>query len=335
MLTYFNFMGKGDLFRIPWRPQVLGGYINLKSGDIGFNWEIFKKFLQVQNYFIGLYQNTTDEDKFNNIQTEFYRWLWCNGELFITFFNENIQLWSINQKECDGIIVKKVKVQLITENLQLYQQNQTQQVEFTNFIQGIYIVWNPVVIPALVWWWDYLCKIHLLEKQFLNNTKWDSKRWIYTMNNQDEQITTLEIESFSDVETPFIKNVAPMSLGGKGQFSSNIFTELDMGVSQSDQAYNNLINYQNYVWNMMGMMGPVNLKKERKTTSEATLDVYNTLNIEDITLRELKKFEKWAKKLGGLNLKFERTTDIMESTDDKEFREEDENDKSFGQKVGN
>lgn len=322
--------------RIPWRPQVFNAYVNLKSGDLFFNWEVFRKFLQVQNYFVGLFSNITDEEKFKKIESDFYRWLWTLGEMFVTFFDGEIQFWQINRKQSDGLIVRKVWCQLITQNLQLYQQNFTKQQIFTNFIQGIYIVWNPVVLPAIVLWWDYLGRLVTLERQFLNNTKWDSKRWIYTMNNQDDEITKIEIESFSDENTPFIKNVAPSSLKGKSNFSSNIFTEMEMGESRSDQAYNNLLNYQNYIWNMMGMMSPVNLKKERKTTSEATLDVYNTLNIENITLKQLEIFAKYAKDLGGLNLKFERNTDIMESTNDDSFRDQEGNsdDKSFGQRVG-
>lgn len=320
-------------FRIPFRPSILSAYVDLKSGDVDFNWEIFRKFLQVQNYFIGVYENITEDEKFEKVESEFFRWLWCLGELFITTFNNEIQLWQINKKECDGIHIKKVLCKMITKDLQLYQINNTDEVEFVNFKQGLYVCWNPVVFPAIVLWWNYLGRICRLEKQFLNNTIWDGKKFIYTMNNQDGEIVNKEIESFSDPDTPFIKNVSPPSMQGKSGLSSNIFTQLDLGVSQSDQAYNNLINYQNYVWNMMGMMSPVNLKKERKTTSEATLDIYNTLNIEYITLRELNKFAKNAKKVLGLDLEFMRTTDIMETTDNDDFREKEDGEKGWEDKV--
>lgn len=310
----------GIPLRVPYQPDVISAYIDLLSGDVGFNWSIWKKFLQVQNYFVGLFENKTDDEKFEKIESQFFRYLWTFGELFVTFYDDEIQLWSLTKKWSDGIIIKKCECQMITENFQIYQKNYTDKVIFTNGVQGIYVAWNPNVYPAIVWWWDYLARLLQLEKQFLNNTIWDSKKFIYTQNNVDDDITKLETDSLMDRDTPIVKVISPPSMQGKASLTSNIFTQLDFGNSQSDQAFDNLLNYQNYVWNMMGMMAQVNLKKERKTTSETQQDLYNTLNIENITLRQLKLFAKKAKDF-GLNLEFDRVTDLKEETDKKELKE--------------
>ena len=307
--------------RIPWRPQVTNAYINLLSGNVGWNWEIWRKFLQIQNYFIGLFENKTDDEVFEKVESQFFKYLWTFGELFVTCFEGEIQLWSINKKDNDGIHIKKIKAQLITENFQIYQENKTKIVDFTNGKQGIYVCWNPVVYPAVVLWWDYLSKLAELERQFLNNTIWDSKKFIYTQNNNDSEIVEKELSTLQDRETSFVKVVSPPSMKGKEGLTSNLFTQLDTSSSQSPQAFDNLLNYQNYIFNQMGMMAQVSLKKERKTTSESQMDLYNMLNIENITIRQLKLFAKKAKELFGLNLEFDRVTDLQQETDRKDLRE--------------
>lgn len=315
--------GKDTEFsRVPFRGQVLNAFVDLEVGNLYFNFGVFNKFLQVQNYFLALFEDKGDDDEFKKVENEFFRWLWCLGELFVTFFEGKYQFWMINKKVLDGVNVVEVEAQLLTQNLQLYQVNYNQQKKFKNFVNGIYVCWNPVVFPSIVLWWEYLARLQRLEEQFLSNSIFDMKKFIYTQNNQDSEITNKEIASFIDWKNPFIVNVSPPSMEGKNNLSANIFTEMDRGESLAEEAYNNLINYQNYVWNMMGMLAPVNLKKERKTTSESTMDIYNTLNIENITLKQLKLFAKYAKKLWGKNLIFDRVTDITEVKDDDRFTEQ-------------
>lgn len=314
--------------RVPWRSRDVNVYFDLKSGDFDLNWGVYKKFLMLQSYFVGLFENKTDDEIFEEIETDFFKWLWLNGEIFVTFFNGGLQIWNITKKFTDGCHVKKVECNLITKDLEIHHKNYTNYTTFENGVNGIYLQWNNVVMPSIVLWWDYLCTIWRLEQQFLKNTIWDSKKFIYTINNDDVHISKMEQDSLSDPFSPFIKNVSPTSIIGKGGIIQNIFTHLDTGSSKSDQAYNNLLNYQNYVFNQMGVMSPINNKKERKTMSESSLDVYNTVNIENITLRQLKRFAKKAKKLWGLNLDFERVTNFLDIKGDERFREgEEENEK--------
>lgn len=302
-----------DGFRTPYQPNIINGYIDLLSGDINFNWYVWKRFLQIQNYHIGLFENTTDDESFEDVESEFFRVLWLYGEIFITFFEGEFQFWSIVKKTGKGLRIDEVEVQLITENLQPYHLNYTDIKKFKNKVHGIYLSWlSPnSSYPAIVLWWDYIYKMCELEKQYLNNTIWDSKKFVYIQNNNDGEITHLELMSMMDRNTPFIKSVSPTSILGKQSQVQNLFQRMDVGGSMSQISFDNLLNYTNYVYNNMGMMSQVNLKKERKTTSESSQDLYNTINIENITLRNLKRFAKFAKKFGH-NLEFKKTTDLAE-----------------------
>lgn len=306
-------------FRTPYKPNVVNGYVDLLSGDICFNWYVWKRFLQIQNYHIGLFENTTDDDAFENVESEFFRVLWLYGEIFVTFFDGEFQFWNIVKKYGKGVKVDELDVQLITENLQPYHQNFTNIKRFKNLVHGFYLTWlSPnSSYPAIVLWWDYVQMFSQLELQFLNNTIWDSKKFIYIQNNNDGDITGMEIASMMDRNTPFIKSVSPTSILGKQSQVQNLFQRIESGESMSQLTFDNLLNYTNYIYNNMGVMSQVNLKKERKTTSESSQDLYNTINIENITLRNLKKFAKFAKKFGH-NLEFKKTTDLAELSQVKE-----------------
>lgn len=302
-------------FRIPYRPDISNKYLNLFFGNYDFNFKVYKRFLQIQNYFAGLYEQTKEDNNFEEIETKFFKWLWTYGEIFVTYFNEQFQLWSIINKKVNGMYIEEVEAQLIFDNYSYATPNNFKKATFKNGIHGIYVTYNSAQpLAAIVFWWDYICNLVDLEKRFLNNTIWDSKKFIYYQNNGDDEIKNLETSSFTNSDSPFIVNVSPISLAGKSGQAQNIIQKIDSGTSMSDQAYNNLLNYQNYVWNCMGMMAPNELKKERKTTSEANLDTYNTLNIEQLTLRELKKFSKKAKELWNIDLDFDLTTNLKEMT---------------------
>lgn len=303
--------------RYPFKPDITNNYFNLLSGDLSINFKFYKRFIEISNYFIGLFENKTDDENFEKVESLFFKWLWIFGELFVTKFNDNYQFWSIVKKECDGIIVKNLECKLIYENYNYAMPNNLKTAKFENFKDGVYVCWNSAnVYPAIVVWWEYIIQIVELENIFINNCIWDNKKFIYYRNNNDTEIVNEELQSISDSSSPFIKSISPITINGKGGLGQNTFQSFDFGDSKADKAYNNLQNYINYVFNKMGITAQVNLKKERKTMSESQMDLYNTLNIENITLRELKKFSVNAKKLWGANLDFGRVTDILDVKSD-------------------
>lgn len=323
MVKFDKPIENGLFNRIPNRPNIDKGYFDLFFGNYNFNFQIYKKFIQISNYFIGLFENKSENDLFEKIETQFFKWLWIYGEIFVTNFDGKLQIWNVTKKEAEGIHVKKVRCRLIYDNYNYFHENKLNELEFTNLKDGYLIYWNEANnYNALLLWWDYLVEICKLEKIFLNNTIWDNKKFIYYQNNTDNDIINMEMESFTDINTPYIKNVSPISIQGKMGQAQNIITSVDTGNSKSQEAYNNLQNYVNYVFNAMGMMSQMNLKKERKTMSESQMDVYQAINIENITLRQLKRFSKFAKQMWGMDLDFGRVSDMLEQNENELFNDE-------------
>lgn len=311
---------ESNQFRTAFKPDIQNGYLNLLSGSYYFNFNVYKKFLQVSNYFIGLFENKNENEEFERVETTFFKWLWTYGELFVTKINNEYQFWCVNKKECDGINVKKVTCQLIYENYTYTTPNNLKMVNFVNGVDGVYVTWNRAnIYPAVVLWWDYISQIVMLENIFINNTIWDNKKFIYFKNNNDNDIVNEELKEIMNPNTPFIKSISPITISGKGGLSQNVFQTFDVGSSKAKEAYDNLTNYVNYVFNCMGIQAQQNMKKERKTMSESQMDLYNTINIENITLRSLKMFAKDMKKLYGDELDFERVTEITDITENEVF----------------
>lgn len=310
--------------RIPFKENLIDADVYLSFGESSFFWQVYKIFLTVQNYFISLFENATNDNLFEKYESLFFKYLWFYGEIVVTNFQGELQFWQIQTKYNNGLKLEYVTARLINENLQVTEKNYTKIVKLVPNKNCIYVCWNPQPLPAMVFWWDYCRTFFELEQQFLINTIWDSKRFLKYTNTADKEITDKENASFTNRLTPFVETIMPVSLNGKGSEIQNIYKQLDMGGSLSNQSFENLKNYQNYIFNRMGMMVPQELKKERKTTSESTQDIYNTLNIENITLRELKKFATGANKLWGLNLDFKRVTDLLNVEEEKEELDIDE-----------
>lgn len=308
-------------FRVPYnqRKVDIAAEMFARQYPLARHWYV--NYLEIRNYYIGLFENDTDDESFEEIENQFFQYLWMYGEIAVTRFGKKMQLWMVETKYNVGIETKRVKVRLIQENLPFAYSNPNKEIVLTPDVNCILVKWNPTPMNSIVIWRQFCEDFVNLEMIFLNNCIWDSKRFMHMLNNKDSEIVKREQASFTNIKTPFIELINPPSYN-KGNLQQNMFMEFKMGDSRAQSAYDNLLNYTNYVYNKQGIMVPQSLKKERKTTAESQQDIYNTVNIENITLRELKKFAKKAKDIWNIELDFKKTTDIMEIKDRKEFVEE-------------
>lgn len=271
----------------------------------------FSFFIELQRYFTGLFKLENGSQEFKDIEIEFFTYLWRYGELFITKFNNQVQLWEVNQKWNNGIHIDKVKARLIIENNSKYYQD-SKFVIFKNNVNGVYVKWEKDIIPALVRYWDYIEKQYELQEMLINSNRLDFKKFIYTTNNEAADITSKEINSFLDPTLPYILNINPLSTG-KGEIQ-NLISEINLGESKSNMIYNNWVNYRNIMKDIYGIVVPNDNKKERKNLLESVNENYNSENSETITLKYLNNFANKFNELFGDNLSFGETNEIISDT---------------------
>lgn len=282
----------------------------------------FSFFIELQRYFTGLFKLESGSKEFKDIEIEFFTYLWRYGELFITKFNNKIQLWEVSQKWNQGIYVEKVKARLIVENNARYYQ-ETKFVIFKNNVNGVYVKWEKDIIPALVRYWKYIERQVELQEMLINSNRLDFKKFIYTTNNEAQEITAKEINSFLDPKSPFIVNINPLSTG-KGEIQ-NLISEINLGESKSNMIYTNWVNYRNIMKDIYGIVVPSDNKKERKNLLESVNENYNSENSETITLKYLNNFAKQFNAIYGDNLSFSETNEIIQDTEEVERELENEN----------
>lgn len=305
--TNFNYREKTSLL---WTSFLY----NLDKQDFLF----FKLLLnEIYNYNLGLFkiedkeELSDNEEKFFEIENKFYYYLIKYGEIFITNFNNEFQLWNINEKISDGINLKRVKAQLIQENQQVNYYQNSKIIEFWNLKQGIYVKWEEDILPAFLKYYNYIKYQIDFFKAWKTAAMLDNKKFIYNINNNSEEIAKREIESMLDPEKTFILNISPFT---ENNFEPmNLFKEVEKGESASKITYDNLINLRTYFKDIFGIALPRNDKKERKNLTESITENYATENIESIILKNLNTFAKQAKKLWNLNISFEKNREIIKN----------------------
>lgn len=283
------------------------------NGDFTINKLLF--FNELLNYHVGLF-NSNGSNTFKEIENSFFKYLWLYGELFVSKFNGKIQLWEVQQKWNDGIYIDKIQVRLIRENNPSYFQD-TKIITLKNNQQGVYVKWEQLVIPAIIKYWEYINTQSDLYTAFKNASITDTKKFIYTINNDSEEIAEEEIKSFLDPSKVFIKNINPFA--DKKEGIQNLISEFSTGESKSLIAFENLTNLRSFWKDVLGIVVPSDNKKERKNLMESINENYNSENVENTTLKNLNIFaEKWNE-IYQDNLSFEENNEILSNTEEKEW----------------
>lgn len=267
-------------------------------------------FNELERYHTGLFRFTNETSYLNHIQNEFFKYLWRYGELFITYINGRVLLWQVHTKWNKGVEVEDLTASLIRENINKYYQD-NKIVKFKNKVNGVYLKWEPTIIPAILKYDDYINAQFNLYTIFNNATITDSKKFIYTTNNNSEEIAEQEIQALLDPTKPYVLNINPFA---REIFEvQNNFTELNTGANSAQGAYDNLMNMRNLWKDILGVVVPTDNKKERKNLIESVSENYSSENIETIILRNLNNFAKEWNQLTGDSLSFEETTNLTEN----------------------
>lgn len=301
--------------------------VDLLWNDIRYNltnnkvlWFIL--FDELLNYHISLFK-VTSENPFSNLfkqyETKFYSYLWKYGELFVTFFNNKVQFWNVNQKFGEENDIEKVRCQLIVEYQKEYY-SPLKIVEFKNLVNGVYVKWNETIIPALVKYKYYVDTLVDFIEMYKKTSIMDMKKLFYVVNNSSENTIKREIDSILKSTDPFIYNINPWSENSPDVM--NQFIEFKGNVATSGLMYQNITNWRNLFKDIFGMAIPNDNKKERKNLSETLTENYTSENIETLILKNLTVFGQQVALITGQELEFEETNKIIQ--DQTEFIKGDE-----------
>lgn len=264
-------------------------------------------FLELQNYFTSLY-SINDESILKTHENDLLTYLWLYGELYVTYINEQVQLWRVIKKHSYGLALKQVHVMLIQRHIPT-NHDYAKVVQFKPGINGVYIKWDQVPLPARVKYDDYI-NDQITAKQIWDNAKVLSQKKIHFKRfNNSEDIITEEINSILDPNTPYILEIDPMATQKADIKNSLSVVDLDSGGQQA--AFQSLLDTRNFWKDVLGMVVPTDNKKERKNLSETTSENYSSENSENITLRNLNCFAKQWNALTGDNLEFSETNTII------------------------
>lgn len=300
----------------PARPPLTNEEINLDGSLFVANLKLWAKDIEIYNlyndildYFIGLYKDFSEHPAFEEIQVDFFKYLRSLGELFVTYIGGEFQLWEIQRKHWIGLKLIAVDCTLISPN------PDKNIARFVPDFHGIYTMWGSRPENSWVGWYHIIKNLVILENAFLTNAIQDIKKLEYRNNANNEAIAREEKASMLDPTTPWFETKNPISHrnGDEGlKMQNKVIPVSFSSEAVSNRAYENLVNYRNYKFDLKGMAVPYQMKKQEKNVGETNQDIYNTLNIESITLRNLQLFARKANKLWGLNLSFKQTTDLKE-----------------------
>lgn len=266
-------------------------------------------FDEIERYFTGLFKiSKSSSTKLKQIENEFFQYLVRYGELFVTNINNKVQLWQVFNKYNNGLHVEAVTARLIHENNPNYNQS-TPIVKLINNKQGIYLKWKPKVTPLIIEANQFINDQYNAYRIFANSTITDGKKFTYTTNNNDTETAQQEINSFLNVEQPYIININPLS--NNKHVIQNKITPLEFGHDQGQATYNNLTNIRNFWKDVLGIVTPTDNKKERKNLTETFSENYNSENSEILVLRNLNNFADQWNNLYQDDLSFEESIELI------------------------
>lgn len=263
-------------------------------------------FLEIENYFVGSFSINGDEE-FEYINNKFFKYLFQYNELFISRLGGQFQLWRVGDKWNKGIYVDTVQCSLIQENIP---QDKQMLVKMKNGVQGIYVRWDNSNLTMLQSFGRYVDEQIKFIKAWKTAVMMDNKRFIYLVNNDNQEIAKQEIESMLNPETPFVYNINPMATQSIDKL--NLFQEIKMGESNSQTMYVNIQNLRNLYKDIFGMVGNNYFKKANLTENETLIDNYNQENFSGIIERNLTNFIRDAKKLWGIDLRLNRANELQQ-----------------------
>lgn len=306
---------------LPFSAPITANSINFVANTYVANLNIFSNnglqyrlFLEIQKNYTGLYSCETTNEEFLDYENDFYKYLWTLTEMFVTYINGEFQFWEIIKIYNVGLKVMSVDARLISE---VDSEESKPIYNFVNNIHGIYVRWGTTRMSAYFQWYPVIEQIATLLVSANCSSDFDAKKFVRIVNHTNLMILEKEKEQLRDPTNPFItvyKKLATYDANGKVEQIEKVTKGTEWqeikSESKTNQLYLNLGNLTSFWYNIIGLAVPQQNRESGKTDIEGTTDVYNTLAIEKVTIRELKKFERQAKKLWNIDLNFKKNIDL-------------------------
>ncbi|MDI4567725.1 MAG: hypothetical protein E7Y34_01430, partial [Mycoplasma sp.] len=304
----------GALRRPPYQKQAINDFVpTIYYATLDLAKNKGAKFIKwvrwLSQYFSGLFQENSGNELWYKYHNDFINLLIHNGELFVSYdkLNNEIILWEVRNKYYRNSTLISVRATKWNPNQKIIIDNgYVKQYTLINNIDGVYLSFINSQYKGLIHeWYDYINEFIKLENNYLNACLFDTKKWEVHYLGGDVNEARHLINSLTNDESPFIYIVNNIESGELKNLAIKPL-EATQTVSKASQAFDNLKNYITFIFNNEGLAVPIDFKKERKTTSEAKVDIYNTYNTEGIILKNLEAFSYFFFKLTGIELNFER-----------------------------
>jgi len=299
-------------FSVPYNNDQIDLAKNLYISNIDIfkeNAQAYWLYLSIQNYWVGIYR--CENENFKDIELDFFKFCWTLGEIFVTYINQEFQLWEVIKKYKQGLKTIAVDARLVSDN----SDSDNEIYRFMNNLHGLYVKWNITGLSSWFYYWRIINNISNLEQAFLLSCYSDSKKWYQIVNHTNKAVLDKEREIFLNPKLPFITIFQrDITVSDKGVIEADLgagtgYKEIK-GESKSSALFQNLQNYTQFVFNYSGMSVPMQNRESGKTDNENGADFYNTSNLEDIPLRNFKIFTNQAKKLWNLDLQFRKNNQL-------------------------
>ncbi|MDI4567648.1 MAG: hypothetical protein E7Y34_00985 [Mycoplasma sp.] len=276
-----------------------------------------KKFLKwlrwIAQYFNGLVKETSKNLLWSDYHNDFMNLLVHNGELFVSYdaINGEFIFWEVRDKFYSNSTLKYIKATKWDPNFnRLNRKDYVKEYKLINYVDGVYLQFiNRDYHGLIMEWKDYIDQFIKLENNYLNACLFDTKKWEIHYLGTDVSEARKTINNLTNDESPFIYIINNIESGNLNNIAIKPL-EATQSQSKAAQAFANLQDYISFVFNNEGLAAPIELKKERKTTSESKLDIYNTYNTESIIIDNLKNFATSLMMMYGITLSFDRNIDL-------------------------
>lgn len=314
---------QGLPFSVPYTAREINMATNFYVANIDIfnkNQDVYWLYLSVQAYFNGMYESNGDES-FKDIELDFLKYNWANGEIFVTRINEDYQIWEVVKKYKLGTRVLSVDARLISED----SNSDNQIYSFINNVHGVYTKWSTSGLSSWYFWWRPLQKLAKMLTSFEVSTDFDAKKMFRIFTHTNKLIMAKEKYAMQDPTNPYIDiyqkdeqqtSAEATAKSEEVKVMPTIYKEITAD-SKSNQIFENIQNYYSFIQRVNGVATPQEFKASRKNSLESSTDIYDTVNKEDITLRQLKKFSREAKKLWNVDIRWEKNFKLEEATEDK------------------
>ncbi|MDI4567914.1 MAG: hypothetical protein E7Y34_02415, partial [Mycoplasma sp.] len=163
----------------------------------------------LNRYFLGLFQEVSNNDEWKAFNRHFFEVLINNGDVFVSYNKGIFYLWEVKRIYYNGAQVVAIDATLFQPDGDL--EKDAKIYTFLNNIHGVYVNFIDRHYKGLIFnWSDHIDTFIMLENNFLNSARFDTKKYELHYLGNDEIELEQYISRITNSADPFIRIITDL-----------------------------------------------------------------------------------------------------------------------------